>query len=161
MRMMILQVFAMLTQFYPKSCRSEQFYLNCPSVQLSRGWFKISPLKSLIQWLPGEILQYNLKKLIHFLMWRLFSVYKRDLHAFVPHFTSWVFFDNASKQGCNQCILPFSLQKWDKTVLKACLATKSEAFTCSCSCQFHAYCWSEGNVQNTNSYYKKPNQFSK
>lgn len=50
------------THLYTKSCRSERFNLNCPSAQLRRGWSKISSLKSLIYWLLGEILQYNLKK---------------------------------------------------------------------------------------------------
>lgn len=120
MKMMILQVFAILTQLYSKSCRSEQFHLNCPSAQLSRGWFKISPLKSLIQWLPSEILQYNLKKLICLLMWRLLCIQERPtcFCSINPHFTSWISFSNVSKQGCNQCVLPLSLQKWAKTVLK-------------------------------------------
>lgn len=120
MKMMILQVFAILTQLYSKSCRSEQFNLNCPSAQLSRGWFKILPLKSLIQWLLGEILQYNLKKLICFLMWRLLCIQERPtcFCSMNPHFTSWISSSNVSKQGCNPCVLPLSLQKWAKTFLK-------------------------------------------
>lgn len=119
MKMMILQVFAILTQLYSKSCKSEQFNLYCPSAQLNRGWFKISPLKSLIQWLPGEILQYNLKKLICFLMWRLLCIQERPTwFCSKSTLTSWISFSNVSKQGCNQCVLPLSLQKWAKTVLK-------------------------------------------
>lgn len=120
MKMMILQVFAILIQLYSKFCRSEQFNLNCPSDQLSRSWFKISPLKSLIQWLPGEILQYNLKKLICFLMWRFPCIQERSARfcPINPHFTSRISFSIVSKQGCNQCVLPLSLQKWAKIVLK-------------------------------------------
>lgn len=97
-----------------------EFNLNCPSAQLSRAWFEISPLKSLIQWLPGEILQYNLKKLICFLMWRLLCIQERPtcFCSINPHFTSRISFSCVSKQGCNQCVLPLSLQKWAKTVLK-------------------------------------------
>lgn len=102
-KMMILQVFTILTHLYPKSCRSERFNLNCPSAQLRRrGWFKISPLKPLIQWLLGGILHYNWKKLIRFLIWRLkYPLGLREnsmLLCFTNScFTFWVSFSNLSK----------------------------------------------------------------